>query len=118
MSGHPLPAPARDVDVSAISSILGNADRYYRVELTCMLCGRAGGSFLSIKQITSVPYRQCREHGCGGKLLPDEYSVVTNHHQEEMDISAYFDGPRRGRPSRAVVEQRRQLQQELFGTDD
>jgi hypothetical protein len=101
------PAPGRTVFVA---------------ELQCFLCGSLAGSIESDRQplpargmwhpsdggapVAVTDWRQMRCNRCGGALFAESVEAVVRHDEPE-DLRR--EAPRRGRPPKWLVEERRRL---------
>ena len=102
---------------------------YLVAEVKCYLCGTSSGSIESEQRsfprnVTLHPageqqtrtvqdWRQLRCVRCGGPTYLDEATVVE---RREEPANWLDDRPRRGRPPKRVVEQRRREQSQLGGS--
>jgi hypothetical protein len=104
---------------------------YYVADLKCYMCGSVAGSVESERPFTSVPapgdavslrqpgsehavqvgnWHKLRCDRCGGPLFLDETEVVTRRYEEYNWLD---ERPRRGRPPKRLIEERRR-QRELL----
>jgi hypothetical protein len=98
---------------------------YYVADLKCYMCGTVAGSIESEQSFSAPSYQirpvQLRQSGhaqpievlnwrrlhcarCNGLLFVDEVDTVTRRHEEYNWLE---ERPRRGRPPKRLIEQRR-----------
>ena len=99
---------------------------FFVADLKCYMCGSVAGSIESEQSLTVAPHvprpvvlrqpgrtqqpvqivnwRQMRCDRCGGPLFLDEVDVVTRRYE---DYNWLDERPRRGRPPKRLIEERR-----------
>jgi hypothetical protein len=98
---------------------------YYVADLKCYMCGSVAGSIESERPFGSIPpqgglmslrqtgseraiqianWRKLRCDRCGGPLFLDEADTVTRRYEEYNWLE---ERPRRGRPPKRLIEERR-----------
>jgi hypothetical protein len=98
---------------------------YYVADLKCYMCGSLAGSIESERPLTSaqtpgtsvslrraghpqptqvVNWQRLRCDRCGGPLFLDEADVITRRYEEYNWLD---ERPRRGRPPKRLIEERR-----------
>jgi hypothetical protein len=83
---------------------------FFVADLKCYMCGSVAGSIESEQSLTVAPHvpvlnwRQLRCDRCGGPLFLDEVDVVTRRYE---DYNWLDERPRRGRPPKRLIEERR-----------
>jgi hypothetical protein len=103
---------------------------FYVADLKCYMCGSVAGSIESERPLTAAPapgklvslrltgrneplqianWRQLRCDRCGGPLFLDEADTITRRYEEYNWLE---ERPRRGRPPKRLIEERRR-QREL-----
>ena len=95
----------------------------YVAELQCFLCGSLAGSIESDRQPLPassmwhpadggpgrmLDWRQLRCTRCGGALLAESIEAVVRHTPAAVPSEQQREAPRRGRPPKWLVEERRQ----------
>jgi len=94
----------------------------FRAELQCFLCGSLAGAIESDRKplpangvwhpadgggsVAVTDWRQMRCNRCGGALFAESVDAVV-HHDESEELRR--EVPRRGRPPKWLVEERRRL---------
>ena len=97
---------------------------FFVADLKCYMCGSVAGSIESEQSLTGsrlaspvllrqagqndavqvVNWRRLRCHRCGGPLFLDETDVITRRYD---DYNWLDERPRRGRPPKRLIEERR-----------
>jgi hypothetical protein len=97
---------------------------FFVADLKCYMCGSVNGSIESEQSLTAAPYaahpvllrqtgrtpvevvnwKRVRCDRCGGPLFLDETDVITRRYEEYNWLD---ERPRRGRPPKRLIEERR-----------